>query len=71
VLFADYTSLLRVHGLSWVIAEHPKVAVGHLVAALRPAQLQRWIREDLEFSYEPLAKDFLNFMKHTMARAEH
>jgi hypothetical protein len=70
MLFADYTSLMRVHGLSWVIAEHPKVAVGHLVAALRPVPLQRRIREDLEFSYEPLAKDFLNFIKHTM-EADH
>jgi hypothetical protein len=41
--------LLRTHGLSWVIKEKPKVAVRHILEALRPYPLQKRIREDLEF----------------------
>jgi hypothetical protein len=35
-LFADYSTLLRNSGLSWVIKDKSKIAVGHIVSALRP-----------------------------------
>jgi hypothetical protein len=48
-LFADYTTLLRNNGLSWVIKDKPKIAVSHIVTALRPNPLQKRIQEDLDF----------------------
>jgi hypothetical protein len=71
MLFADYSGLLWSNGLSWVLKEHPKMAVAHIVEAIRPATLQKRLREDLEFSYAPLKRDFLGFMKHVISRTEH
>jgi hypothetical protein len=70
MLFTDYSSLLRMHGLSWLIKEHPKVAVWHIVDALKPNALQARIRGDLDFAHAHLKKDFLLFMKHVLQRAE-
>jgi hypothetical protein len=71
ILFADYTSLLRVHGLSWVIQDHPKKAVEHILDAIKPKHLQSRLRDDLAFSHANLKKDFIAFMKHAASRAEH
>jgi hypothetical protein len=71
ILFADYTSLLRVHGLSWVIQDHPKKAVEHILDAITPKHLQSRLRDDLAFSHENLKKDFIASMKHAASRAEH
>jgi RNase H-like domain found in reverse transcriptase/Reverse transcriptase (RNA-dependent DNA polymerase)/Integrase core domain/Integrase zinc binding domain/Chromo (CHRromatin Organisation MOdifier) domain len=70
ILFADYTSLLRANGITWIIKQNPKVAVGHIVDALAPKMLQKRVREDLEFSHCELKKDFLAFMQHVIKRAE-
>jgi hypothetical protein len=69
MLFTDYSSLLRMHGLSWLIKEHPKVAVWHIVDALKPKALQARVRGDLEFAHVHL-KDFLLFMKHVLQTAD-
>jgi hypothetical protein len=70
-LFADYTTLLRNNGISWVIKEKPKISVGHIVSALRPTPLQKRIREDLKFRHSSLRKDWRAFLKHDTARTEH
>jgi hypothetical protein len=69
-LFADYTTWLRTHGLSWVIKEKPKVAVRHIIDALCPFPLQKRIRVDLEFSQSHLRKQWLPFKEHVSKRAE-
>jgi hypothetical protein len=70
-LFADYTTLLRNKGLSWVIKEKPKIAVGQIVKARRPVPIQKRIQEDLEFAHSSLRKDWLGCFKHATSRAEH
>jgi hypothetical protein len=70
MLFTDYSSLLRMHGLSWLIKEHPKVAVWHIMDALKPKSLQARVRGDLEFAHVHLKKDFLLYMKHVLQRAK-
>jgi hypothetical protein len=70
MLFADYTSLLRVDGFLWIIEDCPKLAVEHIVDALNPKQLQSRVREDLEFVHSDLKKDFLKFMDHVTKPAE-
>jgi hypothetical protein len=69
-LFADYMSLLRTNGLAWLTKENPKVAIEHIIEALRPKQLLKRVGEDLSLSHRSLSKDFLSFMDHVIARAE-
>jgi hypothetical protein len=64
MLLTDYSSLLRMHGLSWLIKEHPKVAVWNIVDALKPKALQARVCGDLEFAHVHLKNDVLLFMKH-------
>jgi hypothetical protein len=71
MLFADYKSLLRLHGMAWVVKDNTKMAVGHITDALRPGVLKKRIKDDLTFGYTELRKDFLAFMKHVVKRAEH
>jgi hypothetical protein len=51
VLFADYSSLMRTNGLSWVIEQNPKVSIGHIVGVLKPIALQKRLHDYLEFSH--------------------
>jgi hypothetical protein len=71
MLFTDYTSLLRVNGLSWVIADRPDLAVSHILEAIKPKPLQRRLMDDLEFAHKPLKKNFRGFMTHVICRAQH
>jgi hypothetical protein len=70
MLFADYASLLRINGISWIIEENPKVAVGHILDALKPKPLQARVRDDLQFAHPHLKKEFLKFMDHAIERTE-
>jgi hypothetical protein len=70
-LFADYATLLRTNGLSWVIKTQTKTAVQHIVSAIRPYPLQKRIKDDLDFAQSHLRKEWLPFMKHVTSRAEH
>jgi hypothetical protein len=47
MLFSDYAGLLKANGLAWVIKDHPKISIGHIVEAIRPEQLQQRLRDDL------------------------
>jgi hypothetical protein len=71
MLFTDYKSLLRIHGLSWLVEENTKLAVEHIIDALKPSILKKRIKDDLTLGHINLKKDFLGFMKHVIARAEH
>jgi hypothetical protein len=56
MLFNDYTSLLKVNGLHWVIADCPDLAISHILEAINPKPLQMRLMDDLEFAYKPLKK---------------
>jgi hypothetical protein len=62
ILFSDYKSLLRVHGLSWIVDENPKVAISNITESLKPAVLKKRIKDDLGLSHADLKKDFLKLM---------
>jgi hypothetical protein len=70
MLFTDYSSLLRMNGLSWIVKDCPKIAIGHILETLKPKPLQTRVRGDLELGHTHLKKDFLKFMEHTIKRAE-
>jgi hypothetical protein len=70
MLFADYASLLRSNGLSWITEGNPKIAVGHILDALKPKPLKARVKDDIEFAHSHLKKDFLSFMNHVIKRAE-
>jgi hypothetical protein len=69
MLFAEYMGLLRTNGLAWLTKENHKVAIEHIIEALRPKPLQKLVTEDLNFSHCSLSKEFLSFMDHVIARA--
>ena len=69
-LFINYMTLLRRHGLSWIIKENQKVAVGHVLSAIRPTSLQSRLDSDLQFSHHDLRKNFQGFLKHATRLSE-
>jgi hypothetical protein len=71
MLFTDYSSFMRSHGLSWVINDHPDLAVSQIMESIKPKTLQKRLRDDLEFSYMDLKKSFRGFMNHVISRAQH
>lgn len=71
MLFSDYTSLLRSNGLSWIIQDKPKTAVGHIVNALRPAPLQRSVKLDLDFAHSNLKKNWRECLRNVNSRARY
>jgi Reverse transcriptase (RNA-dependent DNA polymerase) len=71
MLFADYKNILRVNGISWLVDKNPKMAVHHITEALKPSILRKRVKDDLTFSYTELERDFIQFMKHVIGRAEH
>jgi hypothetical protein len=58
MLFAEYASLFRINGLSWIISEHHKQAVAHVLGAIKPRPLKSRLHEDLKSVYKPLAREF-------------
>eukprot|EP00178_Gracilaria_changii_P000257 TRINITY_DN1027_c0_g1_i1.p2 TRINITY_DN1027_c0_g1~~TRINITY_DN1027_c0_g1_i1.p2 ORF type:complete len:1106 (+),score=114.18 TRINITY_DN1027_c0_g1_i1:5972-9289(+) len=69
-LFTCYVSTLRRNGLTWVMKDHPKLAVKHLVSAIKPRALQQRLEHDLELTYHSYRKDVKAFMQHAIAVAE-
>lgn len=69
-LFVTYKSLLRRHGVSWVAKENEKVAVYHVLSAIRPVSLRCRLESDLELSHYSLRKDFKGFMAHAIKLSE-
>jgi hypothetical protein len=63
--------LLKDNGLEWLLEEHQKECVQHIVSATRPAELQKRVRDDLTFSKKSLKKDLKGLYKHLAELAEH
>ena len=70
LLFMDYKSLLRTNGLKWVTTDTPKVAIKHVISAIRPTTLGTRIEQDLGFSHARLKADFSGFMAHAISLSE-
>lgn len=66
LLFMSYKSMLRTNGLKWVTEDTPKVAVKHVLMAIRPAQLRNRLENDIKFAKAKLKSDFKGFMKHAI-----
>jgi len=66
LLFVEYKSLLRAHGLKWVTDKTPKIAIKHVISAVKPAQLRTRLEQDIAFSHHDLRADFTGFMKHAI-----
>lgn len=69
-LFVSYHALLRRNGLSWLIEANARVAVYHVLLAIKPKILQDRLSSDLQFSKHSLKKDFKEFMKHSVRLSE-
>lgn len=65
-LFVSYHSLLRRHGLSWIIKDNQKIAVYHVLSAIRPESLRSRLESNLDFSHHHLRKNFKSFINHAI-----
>lgn len=65
-LFSLYREVLRQNGVAWISEENQKIAVGHVLSAIRPHAFQERLREDLEFSRARLKKDFTGIFDHAL-----
>lgn len=50
-LFASYLTILRSHWLKWLVCENQKVAVAHVLSAIKPLALRERLVSYLAFSY--------------------
>lgn len=69
-LFADYYSILSQQGVKWIIEENQKLAVTHVLSAIRPQSLKERLESDLSFSHHALRKDIKEFLKHAVKLSE-
>lgn len=70
LLFVAYAKILLRHGLLWIKQRNQKMAVKHILNAIRPAQLRERLESDLELAKSDLKRDFKGFMKHAMKLSE-
>ena len=69
-LFVQYHTLLSTHGLIWIVTDNQKLAVGHVLSAVKPTALKERLESDLGFSQHQLKKDFKAFMAHAVKLSE-
>lgn len=69
-LFSGYHTIPSRHDLKWIIKENQKVAVQHVLSAVRPMVLKEHLESDLSFSHHELKKDFNKFLAHDIKLAE-
>lgn len=69
-VFVGYHQILRRNGLSWIVKDNQKVAVSHVLSAIRPLSLRTRLESDLELSHHELKKNFKGFMKHAIRLSE-
>eukprot|EP00177_Eucheuma_denticulatum_P007332 GFKZ01013345.1.p1 GENE.GFKZ01013345.1~~GFKZ01013345.1.p1 ORF type:complete len:218 (+),score=13.70 GFKZ01013345.1:592-1245(+) len=65
-----YHKLLRRNGLGWLLKENQKVAVLHVLSAVKPRTLCYRLQSDLEFSQHGLKKHLCKFMAHAVKVSE-
>jgi hypothetical protein len=58
MLLSDYESLLRLHGMGWLVTDNTKVAVAHITDALKPSILSKRVEDDLNFGHAHLKRTF-------------
>eukprot|EP00171_Calliarthron_tuberculosum_P004298 IDg4298t1 len=63
-LFIDYHTVLRKHGLNWILTVNQKVAVQHVISAIQPYKLRKRLENDIQLAHHDLRKDFNGFFKH-------
>lgn len=69
-LFTNYHTILSRNGLKWIIKENQKIAVQHVLSAVRPVSLRDRLSSYLSFSHHNLRKDLTGFLKHSVRLAE-
>lgn len=69
-LFPDYHTLLRKNGLIWIMDEPEKVAMQHVLSAIRPAKLRTCLESEIEFAHHNLKKEFTKFFQHSTKISE-
>lgn len=65
-LFVSYFTLLRQHGLKWVLENSQKVAVYNIVSAVKTSTVRRRLESDLDLKVNHIHKDLKDFMKHAL-----
>lgn len=68
-LFSSYRTNLRRNGLGWLLKENYKVAVVHVLSAVRPQSLKDLLESDLAFSRHALQKRY-DFLAHSIKLSE-
>lgn len=63
-LFVDYHSLLANQGLTWTLKGNQKLAVSHVMSAIKQVSLRERLEPDLSFYHHKLRKDFSKFLAH-------
>lgn len=69
-LFVSYLSLLRRNGLKHVIGNTPKLAMYHVVSAVKAPYLRKRLESDLDLKANHIRKDFKGFMEHAVKLSE-
>lgn len=55
-LFTNHVSILRRNGLTWPLESNERVAVTHVLTAIRAKSLQSCLQSDLDFAHHHLRK---------------
>ena len=58
--------ILAKNGLTWFLEKNQKLAVSHVLSAVKPQTLKDRLESDLEFSHHQLKKDFKSFLDHSL-----
>lgn len=70
LLFMNYKSVLRKHGMAWVTESNAKVAIRQVISVVKPAQLKSRTEQDISFAHVKLKYDFKGFIKHAFKLSE-
>ncbi len=69
-LFIAYHALLSEHGLTVILQDNQKDAVGHVLSKIRPQRLQTRLETDFKFSHIHLRKNFEGFFSNAQRLSE-
>lgn len=60
-MFIQYHTLLRKHGLVWLLEDNQNKAVHHVLSAIQPSKLRNRLHSDIQFAHHELRKNFQKF----------
>ena len=69
-LFVDYHSILTRQGIAWTIKYNQKLAITHVLSAVKPKSLRERLQAYLSFSRHDLRKNFQGFLSHAIKLSE-